>query len=62
MIRRFINGIRFDYVFDRHIVQFSGEYYEYKNGQVAGVRITYPDGTRRFISNSWYDKQDIENL
>lgn len=30
-------------------------YIRLRNGQKPGVYIEYPDGVKRFISNTWYD-------
>lgn len=27
-----------------------------------GVRITYPDGTKRWISDTWYDEETLKEL
>jgi hypothetical protein len=64
MIRTIRNGIKFEYVPAYSIVMVMGKYGKYlkHNTDKAGVRITYQDGTRRFISNNWYSNDEIKDL
>ena len=63
MIRTIRNGITFIYspafkwgYINRQVVKIRDD------SKQVGVNIIYPDGTRQWKGNSWYDKQDIENL
>lgn len=49
------SGTRFEYVPSYTIVKTIRGLSGFKNRDTGGVLITYPDGVKRYISNSWYD-------
>jgi len=62
-IRTIRNGIRFEYEPGYEMWKVLGFMHKVTRKHTQrGTRILYPDGTKRFISNSWYNDINIENL
>ena len=55
-------GITYDYLPRYTPVKIGGVWSRFDSKRPAGVRMIYSDGTKRWISNNWYDKQDIQML
>ncbi len=50
------NGTTFE-----HTLEYANDK-EYDFTLIRGVRITYPDGTKRWISDTWYDEETLKEL